>query len=355
MESLESYVVGICQNMCPDEEIKLREKESLLHTLEVVPGTERDRKPKADRSRMVKTFCRSAAGKSMQDPKNLRPPNILLKTLNYLLDDIISRKDLPWTVIYDFVMDRLRSIRQDLVIQNSSKAYCISILQPIVRFHAYASYRLCEENINSFDPVINTTHLQECLKRLLCMYDCCEEISGKDGEVYSFLIENRPHFEALYLVLNLGDSEAIIRPLNLSKIWRTDVVETALELSLSYTNSNFIRVCRLIKQLPILLQAVATLHLPKLRRTVLKIMSVAYSSKNLIFPVHVLKSLLLYNNDRDVFSDCKYYGLEVRDNGICFLRSSFNDNKMLPPSHQDFVDQKLNDVSVSTLILFGDE
>lgn len=52
------------------------------------------------------------------------------------------------------------------------------------------------------------------------MYDCCEEIDIRDGQVNSFLIENRPHFEALYLVLNLGNSEAIIRALNLSELWR---------------------------------------------------------------------------------------------------------------------------------------
>lgn len=56
-------------------------------------------------------------------------------------------------------------------------------------------------------------------------------------------------------------------------------------------------------------------------------MSVACSSKNLIFPINVLKSLLLYSSGEDVISDCKYYGLEIRGNGICFLKSCFDDNK----------------------------
>lgn len=80
--------------------------------------------------------------------------------------------------------------------------------------------RLCEEDVNNFDPVINSTHLQECLKRLLCMYNYCDELDKVDGEINKYLIENRPDFEALYLVLNLGNSEAIVRALNLPKVWR---------------------------------------------------------------------------------------------------------------------------------------
>lgn len=80
--------------------------------------------------------------------------------------------------------------------------------------------RLCEEEVNNFDPVINNTHLQECLKRLLCMYDYCDEVDIVDGEIKSYLIENRPHFEALYLVLNMGNSEAMVRALNLPEMWR---------------------------------------------------------------------------------------------------------------------------------------
>lgn len=88
-----------------------------------------------------------------------------------------------------------------------------------------ASYfRLCEENINEFDPHINNVHLQECLKRLLYAYDDLNYISERDGndrDVFNvFLDTNRPYFESLYILLNLGNSTAILRGLQLSKIWR---------------------------------------------------------------------------------------------------------------------------------------
>ncbi|CAG7691787.1 unnamed protein product, partial [Allacma fusca] len=65
----------------------------------------------------------------------------------------------PFNVIYDFVFDRLRSVRQDLVIQRIQDETAISILEVVVRFHLYATFRLEKEPIEKFDPHINRKHL----------------------------------------------------------------------------------------------------------------------------------------------------------------------------------------------------
>lgn len=85
-------------------------------------------------------------------------------------------------------------------------------------------FRLCEEHYNIFDQHINNVHFQECLKRLMCAYDelnclCDVKNDGKDFYV-DFLVENRPYFESLYILLNLGNGDAITRGLGLSKIWK---------------------------------------------------------------------------------------------------------------------------------------
>lgn len=145
---------------------------------------------------------------------------------------VITIEYLPWPIIYDFLVDRLRSVRQDMVIQNLSAADSISILQPIVKFHAYAAYKLCKLPISDFDPSLNKKHLQECLKRLLVLYDDRDhlqrkyaELVGNNGGVrwedYDELFaSDRPYLEAMYVILNLGDVEAITRCLNLKKKWR---------------------------------------------------------------------------------------------------------------------------------------
>ena len=48
--------------------------------------------------------------------------------------------------VYHFVFDRLRSIRQDLIVQgNPDIAKSLQILQICVRFHLLASYKLSNE------------------------------------------------------------------------------------------------------------------------------------------------------------------------------------------------------------------
>lgn len=94
--------------------------------------------------------------------------------------------------MYDFVFDRLRSVRQDMIIQRVSGADCVAVLERTVRFLIYASYRLCGEPLRLYDPRINDTHLQESLSWLLECYT-----SGKHP--------NQEEFQALGLLYNLGE------------------------------------------------------------------------------------------------------------------------------------------------------
>jgi SAC3 domain-containing protein 1 len=179
------------------------------------------------------------------------------------------------------------AVRQDMVVQNISKAESITILQPIVRFHAYAAYKLCHESVANFDPTLNNSHLQECLKRLLHFYDGCNNYLYTDinPTCNDYIVETRPEFEALYIIFNLGNDEPLRRVLSIPDkckldnakflfdffkfimyACRTELVKNALKLSLCYRCGNFTRLCRLIKNLPPLLRATASLHLPQVRR-----------------------------------------------------------------------------------------
>lgn len=78
-----------------------------------------------------------------------------------------------------------------------------------------------------FDPHINNTHLQECLKRLLCIYDEMDILVLKvnrnkpdlkyNNSLYS---ECRPFMESLYLILNMGNTIAMNRTLMLPDFWK---------------------------------------------------------------------------------------------------------------------------------------
>lgn len=86
---------------------------------------------------------------------------------------------------------------------------------------------MCEEDISRFDPALNNKQLQECLKKLLVYYDYYDDLYNKTSLVDESFIMNfnlydkeRPYFEALYLLFNLGHSECVMRALKLSSKWR---------------------------------------------------------------------------------------------------------------------------------------
>lgn len=95
--------------------------------------------------------------------------------------------------IYSFVFDRLRGVKQDMIIQRVSGSKCVAILERTVRFLIYASYRLCGEPLRLYDPCINDTHLQENLSWLL---NCYATEAGPHP--------NQEEFQALGLLYNLG-------------------------------------------------------------------------------------------------------------------------------------------------------
>lgn len=107
------------------------------------------------------------------------------------------------------MFDRLRSVRQDLIIQRASGPECVAILERTVRFLIYASRRLCGEPLQFYDPKINDTHLQESLSWLLENYcpnkntHTVEEAPESKGTPQS-QYKNQEEFEALNLLYNLG-------------------------------------------------------------------------------------------------------------------------------------------------------
>lgn len=55
-------------------------------------------------------------------------------------------------------------------------------------------------------------------------------------------------------------------------------------------------------------------------------MSVAYNSKNLSFPLIILKNLLFYDFIEQPRTDCAYYGLKVTETEVRFVKTDFDDN-----------------------------
>ncbi|XP_043081137.1 SAC3 domain-containing protein 1 [Puntigrus tetrazona] len=304
---------GTCMTMCPAHEICQREAQNRLHRFETAAGTERDRLPRADVSRAVKEYSRPAAGKDSTRASDLRPPSVLLKTARYLVDDVAASSSFqPWTEVYAFVFDRLRSVRQDMIIQRVSGPDCVAVLEKSVRFLLYASYRLCGQQLQHFDPRINDTHLQECLSWLLESY--------RDGKH-----QHQEEFQALSLLYNLSSSQAIQHVLELpERIRSSPSVQLALALSRAHTERNPVRLLRLAQRLDFIQVCAVHRHLLPCRRDLLLLYSHGLSSRNCRYPLQSLARLL---DLKDALAEqlCQVCGVHVSGEWVTFSKSSFRD------------------------------
>ncbi|EDO34367.1 predicted protein, partial [Nematostella vectensis] len=227
----------------------------------------------------VKEFSRPAAGRQT-DLSDLRPPHVLLKTMEYLIGDVLDRKDFPWKIIYNFIFDRIRAIRQDMVIQRVADETAVSILEQATRFHILSHHKLAGMPIEDFDPKINGIHTTECLKRLLVLYK----------HVFS---RNRPEFESYYLLCNLDNTNALIHGLQLPKSVRVEVnYQLSWKLALAYLHGNYVLFIRLLHRLPRLSLFAVVSYVRDMRIRALDVMNTAYSSQQCMFPIADLNTIL---------------------------------------------------------------
>ncbi|XP_018374281.1 PREDICTED: germinal-center associated nuclear protein isoform X2 [Trachymyrmex cornetzi] len=309
-------ITGRCLSMCPEKERLMREREGLLHKYEIDEGTKHMKRPKADPMKIVKCFSRSAAGQVMTNSNLLRPPHVLLSTVQYLFT-------------------KLRSVRQDAVIQRVDIVSSIFLLEPIVRFHIYAAQRLCERDIMEFNAKINNKHLLECIKQLLILYDQQNEnvtdniAIHKDLEKLA-LNNNRSEMEAIYILLHIGDCEALKRAFSLSsELKKSPAIQLATKISLAWYLRNYVYVRHLVAQLPPILACAFFCNLQSFRRNVLQIMSSGYSSRVLSFPGLKLQELLFYKDISKIQADCNLFGLTFTNDNILFKKSQFNEQILL--------------------------
>lgn len=326
--------------MCPPQEMASREKQRRLHFFETVAftcptsnsGFQQD-KLKADSRVVVKEFSRSAAGKSI-DPSELRPANVLLRTMNYLTEEIASKDSVyPWQLIHWFVFDRIRAVRQDLVVQRITGKPVVEIFEKACRFHIFSGYKLCESPLDVFDPKINNDHTSECLKRLLCFYE---------AECPSAYKDTRAEFEAYYLLHNLGSFEALNRATTLPEgIKNSLLFRLAFDIAFTFMLQNFVRFFRLVKKLPYLACCAVHKHFNQVRGNALASINTAYFSRNACLPVKLLVEILNFTNVQEACDFCAHFGLEVTDTSVKLMKGNLNNSQPPRVRFSNMIDLKL--------------
>uniref|UniRef100_A0A8C4Q7N5 SAC3/GANP/THP3 conserved domain-containing protein n=1 Tax=Eptatretus burgeri TaxID=7764 RepID=A0A8C4Q7N5_EPTBU len=329
----ENAVLGTCSDMCPIAERVQRERERRLHRFEQTPAPQAgfgDRDSpnpvggrRADPLRIVKEYSRPAAGKGSTRPEDLRVAPTLMRTVDYLLDEVVSRTDASFPEVYDFVSDRLRAVRQDLVIQRLSGRDRLPILEKSARFLLVAGYLLdCESpspEHTHLDGKLNEQQTQETLSRLLHSLDEHDVMSA--GE-----------WHAIYLLYNLGSFFALQSMLKLRPQARDrPVLKMAWEINRAFMESNYVRLFRLALRLPFLHSCALHRHIAALRAAAVHRYKSAFASRNCSLPLDKLVEWLALDGVAQGVALCCHFGLALSadDRTVTFSRKYVRDG---PPS-----------------------
>ncbi|CRL06418.1 CLUMA_CG019518, isoform A [Clunio marinus] len=332
----DNYIVGTCETMCPVSEVNLRKKNNLVHYFE--------------RIEFVKEFSRSAADKRQSKASDLRTFGALKKTLEYLFSRILHETDKPFNFRYDFIFNRCRAVRQEIVIQNMSCEKTVKLLEPIALFLSFSLYRLTGSPISAFDSSICGQHLKECLLKCLT---CYEEMDEMDQDYNQ---DNRIIIEGIYLMLNINDPNSLHRLIQLNSTFKSSpIIKLCIIIALNFHQRNYYKIIRDIQRLPHIICAVATLILPQLRRNLLYNFSIAYSSNTSTVPLDFLQRLLIYDNTEILVRDLIELDIqskaEEKLTAVKFNRKTFDKNKTISHTLHQFVEVKFRDLNLTDLIL----
>ena len=401
-------ILGLCLEMCSEKEKKLRVKNKIIHPLERSLG-----KDNGKEFILIKSFSRSAAGNiSCCDPKEIRPPYICRRTTNYLVQNVLfenidchQQLRLDWTR-YHFVFDRLRAIRQDMIVQKCDLMepvfdydeiiIHIHILQVCVKFHLLANYILGQSNDNSdcpkntkhslvnnqFDQHINFTHLLECLKMILNYYESqclriCDSHLGpdnkkivKNGNVER-VEESIIDMITIYILLNIGSYHSYKWGLELNdKVKSNEKINRALKMHRLYVERNYIAIFKESRKLSLIHLLAFHWSLPHIFNEMLTVMSTAYSSKNCKFPLnHFIKmisfdeqskeKLVRYFKEKNIkvletSSDSPNTLTAVNDLStifLCFDKNTYSQSMNIKWQELPYIDQKLDGCDLMSLLL----
>lgn len=335
--SNDDHLIGRCLDMCSERERIEREQTLDLSKWEIVPGTETFEYPKTDRSLAVKKYRRPAAGNVLHNAEDIRPPHILLKTLEYLVTNILNKVGLDVVRLTDaqkFVRDRTRAIRQDLTIQRAADATSVLVNESITRFHVFIDHQLAGVvDKADYDTFQNTEQLRKVLLSLYELYDMGSS-SAHEGEM-----------RACHLIAHLQSIEDLFRINRLLKDFPE--VRQALAMAVAFYTGNLANYLNLMSRSTPLMSCLAGSHLDALRRRFLESIFKAHNNN---LPLAYISSMLGFDSLKSTTEYLDKLGL-IHEDGVFYLKqdATYPKDSIYIRSH--IVDQKIAGLGWSELLL----
>ncbi|XP_021362693.1 germinal-center associated nuclear protein-like isoform X2 [Mizuhopecten yessoensis] len=331
--------VGNCRDMCPEMERYDRQEKRRLHPLEILQGIELQpgMNPQADHLRVVKEYSRSSADQEEPLPYELRPISVLVTTMNYLLNEVANRgSDGTWGDWFDFLWNRMRGIRKDIIQQQLCDINTAELLEKCVRFHVFCAERLCEEDMYSFDEKINNENMTKCLQTLKELY---HDLLKK----HNTFCHNEAEIRAYMILMNLNQGDILRETQQLRAEVRNSVhIRFALQVYSALNSHNYVRFFRLVRDASYLNACIMHRYFTQVRGGALKRILFTCGKGDHQFAVDNLVRILAFENNTEAAEFCKFYGLRANNSAVILNRSNLiqPENNWLPRRAERLIESK---------------
>ena len=292
-QKMADKIEGKCLEMCPKFEIHERERHKRLSIFEIARGTEFDKVPKANHDACLKEYVRPAAGCKI-DIMKLRPPYVLQRCVNHLISNVIAKDkhSRSWTDVYCFVSDRMRAIRQELVIQRADEKVSVDILKKAVRFHIVIMEELKNEKTFNREDSIQQLHssiftLLEHVKR--------ESMNCFEIRVYYMLLNFHKKLLVENMLMQLLESHSSIQR------GSADIIKFITENRFLF---NYYRFFKVFEKLPYISSCCLITNLNFLRKNALEVIYKGYNAKNSRIPISVINEWLMFDTVEEAEAFC---------------------------------------------------
>lgn len=307
-------MVGTCYDMCPEKERLLRIHGNMISQFE---SKMIDSKLEPVIEIMVKQYARSSADQANPLSYELRPTPVLVKTMNYMLKNIINpiefniKQDL--TSWYDFCWDRFRAVRKDIVQQNLQNSEVITILEQIGRFHI-ACYDLML-GYTGFDIKLNTENLNNCIQMLMPMYRDSEQPCTNEAEFISYellMYLGGPQFYSAYNLLPIH-------------IKQSPQVRFCIEAHKTYLqSSNTVDFFNLLKKTTYMNCCILQRIIPSVRYYNIKMINISYTTAKQVYKLEIKKFMekMCFDDIHSTQEFCSDIQLKFDNTHVEFLRKA---------------------------------
>ncbi|GMS96778.1 hypothetical protein PENTCL1PPCAC_18953, partial [Pristionchus entomophagus] len=290
---------GSCKEMCPEKERYVRVVQMRVADYELDMFGDM-----MEPRRMVKEYSRSAADQEEPLEHEMRPPEVLEMTMEYLLTDIVdstieaSPDSSKW---YDFLWNRTRAIRKEITQQMILEESAVRLIECCTRMHMFAGFSLGRLRQEEFDPKMNDENLSKCLQSLRHLY---EDLAKKE-----IFVESEAEFRAYDVMLHLMDSNILRQVLSYRRqVRESPSVRLALKLFTAIQSNNYTRFFRLVREQATYSQCcILYRYFGKMRLAAFSTMLTAYKGGTL--PMQMIASVLSFESVEQAIDVAAQYGL----------------------------------------------